>query len=1005
MSNRLPHAKPSQEVGGGVTDRLLDQIKLWDRVREEAARRKVDSVIILGDLFDKSLVDAITLTATVEALAKMPCKVYILAGNHDAVSTRGERFTVEAFGKMGNDQVEYLETNPERPFQVRDWLNFWPVEYSPMERAKDLIGACRERAKKQSGSNVLLMHQSVLGCTHIGWICDDGLSPEEVCEGFDWVFTGHFHDPQNFGPNKKGLNLGAPMHHRFDDAGRKAGFWYVRFEEDGSAKRVFIDGGCPNFHSIKWPVNSSKLTGMKPGDYVRVVVKCTVSEWESRRPKIEEAARELESKGLHFRFHHQMVHLNAVRELEGEDGEKSVINPTARPEEAIPKYVKSQYVKTGALDKKRLVSLGLELLEEARKNSNDNGFDGGGKLELESVKAEDFCQFPFFEVKLKKRGLVWVGGENQDTTSARSNGSGKTNFFAAICWGLYGKTINGNSGDEIIRAGKKTAKVQISLPGGWKIERSRRKQSPKLQLYLDGAPVPGGRNEIQERINNLVGMDWETFRNVVIYGQGDRRRFIRPETSDDDRKRLLHGILRTSIYSLVHDVVKKRAGSVRKELEKFESEVEKAQARIEEHNPERFRIQAQDWEDDRQERRRAALKKAKELSDKRAALLEKSEGALKIKEEIQSLEGKKEELRRIRKEIKEFDEENRKLERFRSDCVSERARLQERIRAIDGHLSKLNRDKCPTCSTPSSGKDFRNHKEALKNELAELEKKLENVEGKIRQCDDEADAKRKGRRKLVSSQSEIEAELERLPRLNRELAEVRAAKQAAKEAKEQALEVIGRAKAIRDEANPYLVQLRETEEKIGKAQEDKERAHGLVKEKADELAYLEFWVGGFSPSGLPSYVLDSVMPYLTERTNYYLETLADGDITVTFSTQKELKSGEIRDKIGISWVIEGMKDYDPSNGQWKKMELATEFALMDLVTSRSGSTAALLMIDEALDGLDAEGRDRILVILHRLRSTRKSIFVVSHDSDMAEIFERALRITKKEGAAEILEAA
>src|SRR5690606_10033810 len=313
-----------------------------------------------------------------------------------------------------------------------------------------------------------------------------------------------------------------------------------------------------------------------------------------------------------------------------------------------------------------------------------------------------------------------------------------------------------------------------------------------------------------------------------------------------------------------------------------------------------------------------------------------------------------------------FDEENRKLERFRSDCVSERARLQERIRAIDGHLSKLNRDKCPTCATPSSGKDFRNHKEALKNELAELEKKLENVEGKIRQCDDEADAKRKGRRKLVSSQSEIEAELERLPRLNRELAEVRAAKQAAKEAKEQALEVIGRAKAIRDEANPYLVQLRETEEKIGKAQEDKERAHGLVKEKADELAYLEFWVGGFSPSGLPSYVLDSVMPYLTERTNYYLETLADGDITVTFSTQKELKSGEIRDKIGISWVIEGMKDYDPSNGQWKKMELATEFALMDLVTSRSGSTAALLMIDEALDGLDAEGRDRILVILHQI---------------------------------------
>ena len=156
---------------------------------------------------------------------------------------------------------------------------------------------------------------------------------------------------------------------------------------------------------------------------------------------------------------------------------------------------------------------------------------------------------------------------------------------------------------------------------------------------------------------------------------------------------------------------------------------------------------------------------------------------------------------------------------------------------------------------------------------------------------------------------------------------------------------------------------------------------------------------GFSNQGLPSFLLDSVMPFITERANHYLETLSDGDIKVNFSTQREMKSskGEFKDEIDITWEIEGIEDYPPSGGQLKKMEIATDLALMDLVSTQEKAHVDLLALDEILDGLDDEGRQRIMVLLREIRSKRGSVFVISHESEVAEIFEKAIIVVKKDG--------
>jgi len=357
MSNKLPQA---QLVADGVTDRLNDQLALWSRVEQTVKEAKPAATYILGDLFDKSLVDAVTLTATVEAITSLPGPKYILPGNHDAVSTSGGRFTVEAFGKMGRRDVQYIGARSAAAYiDIDDWLRFHPVEYSHTERA---LGAIRSANVAERPVNVLLLHHSILGCTHLGWTCDDGLDANEVCDGFDHVLSGHFHTPQMFGPDDKGRYLGAPMHHRMDDEGRAAGYWLVDFTSDGQRDETFVDGGAPLMWSAAWRGSAAKTRHeARPGDYLRVTVEATQPEWVAVRPAVYEYIERLKGEGIRASAKHRPIYHHSERLV------ASSVETSMTPEAMADAYVASADVDTNGLDVDLLKSIGRQALEEARR--------------------------------------------------------------------------------------------------------------------------------------------------------------------------------------------------------------------------------------------------------------------------------------------------------------------------------------------------------------------------------------------------------------------------------------------------------------------------------------------------------------------------------------------------------------------------------------------------------------------------------------------------------------
>jgi DNA repair exonuclease SbcCD nuclease subunit len=364
MSNSLPYARPTDN---GRTDRLEDQMNVWDQIHAAADRYEVDGIIVLGDLFDKSKVDPVTLTHTVEAIMKTKSRIYILPGNHDANSIRGGRFAVEAFREMKNELVEVIGEKPGQSLEVemegKRNLAFWPLAFSPVGQTEDELREIRRNMDKND-FNALLVHNSIMGAHHLGWKCDDGLDPRKTCKGFDMVLAGHFHENQELDCGKKTGSaryqyLGAPMHHDFSDVGRESIAWLYEFEDnakgglDVRAKKIPIQ--APEFFIMEMDDDAPK---MKAGDFVRIVVKATHADWASRRRSVEAMVDSFNSKGIRAFHLHKPIYHHKSRMTTGTAGGEGVESFSL--ENAVSEYVETIEVETIGLKRDKLKTLGLE---------------------------------------------------------------------------------------------------------------------------------------------------------------------------------------------------------------------------------------------------------------------------------------------------------------------------------------------------------------------------------------------------------------------------------------------------------------------------------------------------------------------------------------------------------------------------------------------------------------------------------------------------------------------
>jgi DNA repair exonuclease SbcCD ATPase subunit len=208
------------------------------------------------------------------------------------------------------------------------------------------------------------------------------------------------------------------------------------------------------------------------------------------------------------------------------------------------------------------------------------------------------------------------------------------------------------------------------------------------------------------------------------------------------------------------------------------------------------------------------------------------------------------------------------------------------------------------------------------------------------------------------------------------------------------------------EVSPYLGLIEKEKLSHVELVEKKTGLEMVKAEKEERLEYLRFLEVAFGYSGLPSFMLDAVVPYLNERAAHYSSIICDGEIRVEFCTTKKTKKG-VKDKfeIQVSHTSGGDRYRSVSGGEKRRADLIIAQAMQDLVRSFGQNQLEISIFDEPFaSGLDGEGVEGVLNLLEEAATGGRTVLLVSHLPELKSISKSVVTVRKdKSGVSKIIE--
>ncbi|WP_310597473.1 AAA family ATPase [Aeromonas aquatica] len=174
-----------------------------------------------------------------------------------------------------------------------------------------------------------------------------------------------------------------------------------------------------------------------------------------------------------------------------------------------------------------------------------------------------------------------------------NTGAGKSTLLDAICLALYDEMprfianrknvaevgrlddeekLKANDVRGILSRGHASGFAEVQFRGcdgrrylaRWAVRRARNRSEGRFQAQersltdvQTGQLFSGSKRELQERIDELVGLSWEQFRRAVILPQGEFAAFLK--SSADERSALLERMTGTELYSAISIQTHERA--------------------------------------------------------------------------------------------------------------------------------------------------------------------------------------------------------------------------------------------------------------------------------------------------------------------------------------------------------------------------------------------------------------------------------------------------------------
>lgn len=603
------------------------------------------------------------------------------------------------------------------------------------------------------------------------------------------------------------------------------------------------------------------------------------------------------------------------------------------------------------------------------------------KVKFHKVIIDNFLSFGHAEVALENCGYTLVEGINHNPKDgAKSNGSGKSSIFNAICYALTGETINGlsNNLNNIITKGDMSVELEFSVDDNlYDIKRTRDiKGHANLKIFINGEDKSGkGVRESEEVLKQfLPDINSDLIGEVIIVGQGMPHKFS--NNTPSGRKELLEKL---SHSDFMLEDIKNRVDSRFAELSKKLNDLEIDKSKEEavksyteadlvkkENELETFNVKV-----DFDENIDTLNKEITQLNEQLTST-ELNRNFLKnrldeINKQLLDLADKKQKA--LAEETKTFNEHNLSVKTLISEKQNSKKLLLEEITKL-----KNIKDVCPLCGQKlphvhkQDTSELENKVKTLDDELLALNNKDSQQEttyklnlGLIK---DDFKGKENSltQNKLDTSfkLNEMDVKANGLNTALKDkkiaLAKVTADKNNFEANKEKCLKEISELKNTLTSTNDRLLYIIKMGEDITKHQETVAKMVTLVKRDFRGI------------------LLSSIIGYINQKCKSYAKDIFGTD---------ELEFALEGNNIAITYLNKPLEAL--SGGEQQKVDLILQFAIRAMMQEYTGFSSNIIVLDEILDNLDSVGCDSVLNFITNRLSDIESVFIISHHADSLNI--------------------
>lgn len=599
--------------------------------------------------------------------------------------------------------------------------------------------------------------------------------------------------------------------------------------------------------------------------------------------------------------------------------------------------------------------------------------------------------------EFKNNTCTVIFGDNKDDKGLQNNGAGKTTLFEAVCIALTNESLRGLKKESFINREADDCKIIFCLENSamkmkLRIERQffRGSKPAKIAIYENGELNSQivSVNEANKRVLELIGISREDLLRYFIISQDNHYTFF--TASDSEKKEIMNRITSADMVNPVIEQLDLKFKEKDAEYKQINDEIGKLSDKRELLEEQKKEVLANDntvYEIKR-------ITESKETAEE--VIRDKKNDIANYKKRIAELDKELSDI--VLTDVTELVKKKKKIQSECDDLESELLNNKKLLKKLKNELGLT--ITCPHCQKEFipesqlnlSPEEIREaigqlNKETsdLSSKLEKREKSLEKVKKDILRAEEQKEEmdnlsyeKNKQQRRINNAQETIKEMQDNIDIYDKQIAELKRKKK----------------------DNKLLNSLNE---RIADCGEQIDELVNRLQPIADEIDMIKFWQFNMGKNGFSTYLANKSIKIIEGITNSFLRKFGV-DISVLINGFKILRSGEVREKIDVFVLNDGItaeQFMSKSGGERGRVTLAGILGIQHLINlSTNGRGLNFLALDESLNNIDKKG---IIEICKTLNGLNITTMLIAQNVEDIDIFQNKLYVEKNNGESNFIQ--